>query len=181
MARGWESILVGAGALALIAGPAAGGDHGWQTVADVGVTGLAVSALGASAWQDDWKGAGQWGLSAGATAAETWALKHTIHETRPNERDDHSFPSGHTSVAFASAGYIQQRYGWRAGLPATAVAALVGVARVESHDHHWYDVVAGAALGELNAFVFTSPLNERVQVFPWADSHGAGVSLAARF
>ena len=181
MAGGGRTILVAAGAAALVAGSAAAGDKSWQTVADVGVTGLAVSALGASAWQDDWKGAGQLGLSVGATAAETWALKHTVHETRPNERNDRAFPSGHTSAAFASAGYIQQRYGWRAGLPATAGAALVGVARVESHDHHWYDVVAGAALGELNAFVFTSPLNDRVQVFPWADSHGAGISLAARF
>ena len=170
-----------AGALVLGAGPAGAGDKGWQTVADVGVVGLTATALGASAWQGDWQGTRQLGLSLGATAGETWALKHALPERRPNSADRRSFPSGHTSVSFAAAGYLTQRYGWRAGLPATATAALVGLARVKSHDHHWYDVVAGAALGEITAFVLTSPRDSNVQVVPWADSHGAGFSLAARF
>ena len=181
MARGRAIILAAAGALVLGPGPAAAGDKGWQTVADIGVVGLSAGALGASVWQDDWKGAGQLGLSLGATEAETWALKHTIHETRPNGDNRRSFPSGHTAIAFADAAYLQQRYGWGVGAPATAMAALVGFARVESHDHHWYDVVAGAALGEVTAITLTTRRNQQVRVVPWADSHGAGFSLAARF
>jgi membrane-associated phospholipid phosphatase len=108
-------------------------------VADVGVTGLRGFGSGRfGRGRTTGKGAGQLGLSVGATAAETWALKHTVHETRPNGKDERSFPSGHTSVAFASAGYIQQRYGWQAGLPATAVADA-GRRRPgrEATYHHW--------------------------------------------
>ena len=84
-------------------------------------------------------------------------------------------------MSFAAAGYLQQRYGWRYGLPAAGVATLVGLARVESKDHHWYDVVAGAAVGETTAFVLTKRRDANVQVLPWASGHGAGVSLHARF
>ncbi|WP_293907616.1 phosphatase PAP2 family protein [Phenylobacterium sp.] len=170
-----------AAALAGAAGPAAASGHGWQTVADVGLAGLLASAAGATAYEHDWKGAEQLGLSLAATEAETWGLKHAFPERRPNGSDRRSFPSGHTSLSFAAAGYLQQRYGWEAGLPAAAVAGLVGFARVKSHDHHWYDVVAGAAIGEATAFLLTSKHDDKVQILPWADSHGAGFSLAARF
>ena len=176
----WRISGLATAALAL-AGPTAASDRSWQAVADIGVVSLTVGALGASAWQGDWKGASELGLSVGATAAETWGLKHAFPETRPNRDNRRSFPSGHTAVAFAEAGYLQQRYGWQVGLPAAALATLVGVARVQSHDHHWYDVVVGAALGEVTAFVITQPKDGSVQVFPWADSHGGGLSLAARF
>jgi membrane-associated phospholipid phosphatase len=168
-------------ALALAAGPAAASDHGWQVVGDTGVIALTAAALGTTAYEKDWTGAKELGLGVGATAATTWGLKYAVHERRPNRDNRHSFPSGHTSVAFAEAGYLQQRYGWEVGLPATAMATLVGVARVQSHDHHWYDVVAGAAVGEGYALLFTRKHDDSVQVFPWADSHGAGFALAARF
>ncbi|HEX7945528.1 MAG TPA: phosphatase PAP2 family protein [Phenylobacterium sp.] len=173
----------GAAALALLmaGGPAAASDHSWQTVADVGVISLTAASLGTTAWERDWTGAKQLGLDVGATAATTWGLKHAFPEERPNHDNRRSFPSGHTAVSFAEAGYLQQRYGWQVGLPATAMAALVGYARVRSHDHHWYDVVAGAAVGEGYALVFTRPHDQNVRVVPWADSHGAGFALAARF
>jgi PAP2 superfamily. len=80
-----------------------------------------------------------------------------------------------------AAGYLQKRYGWQWGLPATLAASIVGLSRVESRDHHWYDVVAGAALGEVTAYVFTTPRDSNVQFLPWADTHGAGVYVAAKF
>jgi membrane-associated phospholipid phosphatase len=69
-------------------------------------------------------------------------------EFRPSGRLDGSFPSGHTTIAFAAAAAID------AETPARWVpwvvypaAAAVGWARV-SEDRHWLsDVVAGAALG----------------------------------
>lgn len=183
MIRQWRSAaaLGLAASLSLGAVPAAAGDQSWKTAADIGAVGLMATALGTSAYQRDWEGAGALGLTLGATAATTWGLKHGFPERRPDGSDRRSFPSGHTSMSFAAAGYLHQRYGWEAGLPAAVVAGFVGLARVKSHDHHWYDVVAGAALGEATAFLITSPLNDRVQVLPWADSHGGGVSLAARF
>ncbi|MBW8815457.1 MAG: phosphatase PAP2 family protein [Caulobacterales bacterium] len=163
------------------AGPAAASDKGWRTVADVGLGGLAAAALGETAYERDWTGGKELALSLGVTEAETYGLKHAFPERRPNGRNNQSFPSGHTSLSFAAAGYLQERYGWQVGLPATAVATLVGVARVQSHDHHWYDVAAGAAIGELTAHLLTKPHDDNVRFLPWADTQGAGFTLLARF
>lgn len=180
---GFNRTTAGAIALALaaVAGRADASDKSWRTVADVGVGGLAAVALGETAIEHDWDGAKDLGLSLGVTEAATYGLKHAFPEQRPNGRGDRSFPSGHTALSFASAGYLQERYGWQVGLPATAVATLVGIARVQSHDHHWYDVVAGAALGEATAHFLTKPHDDKVRFLPWADSQGAGFALLARF
>ncbi len=162
------------------ASPAAAGD-GWRTAADAGVAGLAILAAGKTTAESDRAGAGQLALSLGATAGSAAVLKRALPEMRPNGRNDRSFPSGHTAVAFAAAGYLHQRYGWEWGVPAAAIATMVGVARIRSHDHHWYDVVAGAALGEATAFLITKPRDDGVVIMPWTTRSGAGVSLAARF
>lgn len=165
-----------------LAGPAcAASDHDWRVASDVGEASLAAIAIGATAQQGDWSGGRQLALSLAVTEAGTYGLKHALPETRPNGRNNRSFPSGHTSISFASAGYLHQRYGWKVGVPATLAAGLVGLARVEAHEHHWYDVVAGAALGEATAFIITQPHDHGVMLTPWADSHGAGFGLNARF
>jgi len=145
----------GLAAIGLALQPAAASDQDWKTAADIGAAGLMFTALGASVYQQDWSGAQQLGLSLGATAAMTYGLKHAFPVRRPDGSDLRSFPSGHTSMSFASAGYLQQRYGWQAGLPAALAAGFVGFARVQSHDHHWYDVTAGTVLGEATAFLIT--------------------------
>ncbi len=175
------SALVLATIGAVAAHPARASDHDWRVASDVGQVSLVALALGATVEQRDWSGGKQLALSLAATEAETYGLKHAFPETRPNGRNNRSLPSGHTSIAFASAGYLHQRYGWRVGLPATLAAGLVGLARVEAHEHHWYDAVAGAALGEATAFIITRPRDDRVMLTPWADSHGAGFALNARF
>lgn len=177
----WTGVSIAAALAVATAGPAWAGDHGWSQASDVGVAALMAAAFGTSTLRQDWKGDEALGLSVGATALETWALKETIHERRPNGRNDKSFPSGHTSVSFAAAGYLQERYGWQAGLPAAALATFVGVARVKAHQHHWYDVAAGAALGETTALLLTHPVDSNVRVLPWAGAGGGGVAVMARF
>ncbi len=161
--------------------PAMAAHKDWKSVADVGVVGLESFALGRAAYEQDWKGVKQFGLTLGVTAGATAGLKSAFPEMRPDRSDDRSFPSGHTSSSFAAAAFLQRRYGWQWGLPATLVAGVVGLARIESKDHHWYDVVAGAALGEASAYLFTTPHDTDVQFLPWADSHGAGFTMAKRF
>jgi membrane-associated phospholipid phosphatase len=156
-------------------------DHDWKVASNVGQASLVALALGDSIVQKDRTGGEQLALSLVATEAETYGLKHAFPERRPNGRDNRSFPSGHTSISFASAGYLHQRYGWKVGLPATIAAGLVGVARVEAHEHHWYDVVAGAAIGEATAFLITRPKDGKVILVPWADGHGGGFGLYAKF
>lgn len=81
-----------------------------------------------------------------ATWAVTWALKVSINAERPNGHC-YSFPSGHTSTAFAVAPVICRHYGIWAGISAYTLASITALARVEDSMHHPRDVLAGAAIG----------------------------------
>jgi len=175
---GWG--LVGSCALAL-AHPAHASDKGWDDAATIARDALVVAALGVPVAQGDWNGALQAGGSLALAKGATYILKESIHEQRPDKSDRRSFPSGHTSVAFAAAATLENRYGWKAGLPAHIAAAFVGVARVQADKHHWHDVAAGALIGELSGLLLTRKRNDRVQLFPWAEPSGAGVALGMRF
>lgn len=93
-------------------------------------------------------------VSFGINAVVTYSLKHTIHEMRPDGTDNHSFPSGHTAVAFCGATTLMHEYRkvspW-IGVAGYAVATTVAVDRVRRNRHHWGDVVAGAAIGVASA------------------------------
>lgn len=163
-----------------MATPAIARESFWRTYADVGAIGIPVAAGVITLAKDDRSGLVQLGLTEGSSLLVTQALKLSIDSKRPNG-GDHSFPSGHTTTAFAGAGYLRVRYGWRVGLPFELLAATVGFARVQSRDHHWYDVVAGAAIGEGAAQIFTHRLNPNVRVVVAGDTQGGLVSLSARF
>lgn len=130
-------------------------DKGFKTASDVLAFALPAVAAGTSLVQDDTAGLFQLARAEAATLATTALLKLTVHETRPNGRDDKSFPSGHTSVAFAAAQYMQMRGGSRFGVPAYMAATLVGYSRVRADEHHWKDVLAGAAIGIASSYYFT--------------------------
>ncbi len=63
-----------------------------------------------------------------------------------NNGYEHSFPSGHTAVAFATASSLAEINPNKKWIYYGS-AALVGWSRVESRAHTWKDVLAGAALG----------------------------------
>ena len=78
------------------------------------------------------------------------ALKAVVNEERPDHSDNKSFPSGHAAMAFAAARSIDKEFRKESiwiPIAGYAVATAVGVERVVNDRHHWYDVVAGAALG----------------------------------
>jgi hypothetical protein len=75
------------------------------------------------------------------------ALKYSVQRERPDQSNNHSFPSGHSASAFATAGVLQRHYGWKVGVPATAVAAYVATSRVHDNRHYLSDVIFGAAMG----------------------------------
>ena len=160
---------------------ASAGDAGWATASDVGRDVLVVAALGLPTAKGDWNGLAEAGGSLALAGGTTYLLKQAIDERRPDGSDNNSFPSGHTSISFASAATLEKRYGWQVGAPAFAVASFVGVARVEARKHYWYDVVAGAALGTASGFLITDKLNDRVRLVPWGDPTGGGVTVAVRF
>ncbi len=78
------------------------------------------------------------------------ALKAMVKEERPDHSDNQSFPSGHAAMAFAAARSIDKEFRkdciW-IPIAGYAAATAIGVERVASDRHHWYDVVAGAGLG----------------------------------
>ena len=87
-------------------------------------------------------------------AGTTYILKHSIHSMRPDGTDNHSFPSGHTAVAFCGATVLHKEYGkispW-ISVAGYAVATATALDRVRRNRHHWGDVAAGAAIGYLSA------------------------------
>ncbi len=153
----------------------------WDDASSAGRNALVVLALALPAVHHDWTGDLQAGASLAAAFSASEILKHAFPEQRPDRSDRRSFPSGHASASFAAAATLQNRYGWQVGIPAQLVAAFVGFSRIEARKHHWYDVVAGAGIGEASGFLITSKRNDSVRVLPWGNMHGAGVSLATRF
>ena len=95
------------------------------------------------------------------TLGVTYALKWTVRKERPNGENNLSFPSGHTSVAFASAAFIQRTYGWKWGIPAYGLATYVGYTRILVKKHDKWDVLAGALIGTGIAYWFTRPSARR--------------------
>jgi membrane-associated phospholipid phosphatase len=99
------------------------------------------------------------GVEVGAyllTDSLTSGLKDWTSRQRPDKSSDRSFPSAHTSQAFALAtlsnrnlDYIDVPWGLRRPLQVTNIAVASGVAwaRVEGQRHYPSDVLFGAALG----------------------------------
>ena len=99
-----------------------------------------------SVWADVTAVAG----SAAVNAAATEILKHSVHARRPDGSSLDSWPSRHTSWAFAilgSAGYRAARYSgwWLVG--AHTAANIVALQRVAAGRHYPTDVLGGAATG----------------------------------
>ena len=108
----------------------------------------------------------------------------TPSRSRPSARGPtairDSFPSGHASTSFATAMVLQEHFGWKAGVPAFAVAAYTAVSRVAANQHWASDVVFGAAVGLASGRTVTIQLREtRVTVAPLAVPGGGGVLVTA--
>ena len=95
----------------------------------------------------------------------TLGLKYTINRQRPYEKypgiifpysieTDPSFPSGHTSMAFATATTLSLEFKkWYVVVPAYAWAAGVGYSRMYLGEHYPSDVIAGAVVGAGSAWL----------------------------
>jgi membrane-associated phospholipid phosphatase len=140
---------------------------------------LPATAAGLTVYNKDTEGMIQLGESAALALGVSYALKYTIDETRPNG-EDHSFPSNHASIAFASAEFMRKRYGLDYGIPAYLAAAFVAYSRVEADQHYVHDVLAGAAIGILSSYLFTQPY-KNLQVSLDVDHDYYGIMLSWMF
>ncbi len=100
------------------------------------------------------------------------SIKLVAQRTRPNGSNNQSFPSGHTSNAFALATVAERHYGWKIGVPAYLLAGAMGASRMKQDMHYFSDVVAGATLGYIVGRTVV-----RVNNRPLADGSGRGASL----
>lgn len=107
----------------------------------------------------------------------TFVLKRIINQRRPGgSKDRNSFPSGHTTTAFAFAGVIgnehpqQKWYGY-------ALASFVGLSRINDNVHYIHDVVMGASIGL--AFSESLKIASPISFLPYSD--GAILSFNQTF
>jgi len=73
-------------------------------------------------------------------------LKRIVDRKRP-DGSSFSFPSGHTSASFTTAGMIWYHLGPKWGVPTELGATYVGLSRLQENKHYLSDVIAGAILG----------------------------------
>lgn len=99
-------------------------------------------------------------------------IKPLVSRERPDQSNDHSFPSGHSATSFATATVLRQEWGWKAGLPAYAVAAYTGISRVHNRRHYVSDVVFGATVGVLSGRAVTIGRDELTFALSVGPTHG---------
>ena len=80
--------------------------------------------------EDDYEGSWQLIKTGVVSRVAVEGLKFAVDKDRPDSSGNDSFPSGHTADSFAAATFIQQRYGWKWGVPAYIAATFVGYSRV---------------------------------------------------
>jgi membrane-associated phospholipid phosphatase len=162
--------------------------------------GITPLALGAWSWHagDDGRAMEVAGESLAATFVATQTLKIVTHRERPDQSNNDSFPSGHTSWAFAGATYIgrfvDQQWDSKLGYLAWLPASYVGLNRLEGNKHWASDVAFGALLGTVltnwiwNAHyganehaIFAQHARTAWNMAPFTDGEAVGLSLTASF
>lgn len=104
------------------------------------------------------------GESVAASVFITIALKETIKRDRPftsypeieklSSAGGYSMPSGHTSIAFATATSLSMAYPkWYVIAPSFVWASAVGYSRMHLGVHYPTDVVTGALIGSGSAYL----------------------------
>ena len=166
---------------ALACGAASHAGSGKENQADVLMIALPAAAYLVTLDRKDRPGAWSLTKSLGVSAATTLALNALIDKDSPNGDSAHAFPSGHTTIAFSSAAFVQRRYGWRPGIPAYLAASYVGWLRVDTDDHDAADVLGGAAVGILSSWLLTKPFGDDFQVSAWGGAKAAGIRLRYRW
>lgn len=155
-------------------------------------------AYGHFAGDDKAKAVAMDGVTASVIAGGLIAplVKFTVGRVRPAQSThtfqfkpfsgSESFPSGHTTQAFAVASVIAAHYDqwWVQGL-SYGLAGVVGYSRIEQNAHYASDVVAGAIIGTVvgRAVVHRhdQPKPGAVAIAPYYDSHASGLMFSKDF
>ncbi len=150
---------------------------------------LGVYATGLATGSDDWRRTGRLLFeSISYSGISVMAFRYVFGRSRPYEGNSEwdfnwfetsneiqSFPSGHTTVAFALSTVLAEEIGgvW-AGIAFYGMASMTAYARVRNNQHWVSDVVAGAGLGLVTGFHVISQERARER---GNSSPGTGLSI----
>jgi membrane-associated phospholipid phosphatase len=135
------------------------------------------------------------------SGAVTGAAKLLLHKHRPSSGGsgdirwggpalspgDLSFPSGHSTCAFAVATVVASEYRDTPMIPllAYSAAALCAFSRLNDNAHYFSDVIVGSAIGHFTARTILArhggDVPGRLTIAPEVSSRGIGMSLLCRF
>lgn len=112
-------------------------------------------------------------IALGSAMTFTYIMKYTINRERPYDKHPEinsfyrdftaSFPSGHTTSAFATATSLTMLYPeWYIIIPAYSYAILVGYSRMHLGMHYPTDILVGAIIGSGFA-ILSHKLNKLVK------------------
>lgn len=121
---------------------------------------LPIAALSTVWIKGDGEGGKQWLRDTIIAEVVVTALRVGFNQTSWGERpngNEYGFPSGHAGFVFSQAGFLQERYGWKFGVPALVAASAVAYIRVDQDKHYWRDVLVGGALGYGAALLTVTP------------------------
>lgn len=133
-------------------------------------------------------------LSLLITKYTTNILKGLVDKPRPNLQNNNSFPSGHTSAAFASATVLYEEFKESSPLLAYSgyiFASATACLRMANNAHWLSDVLFGAALGvTITKLVYhfdylfdwnPFEIKENINLTPMITPEGMGLGLAIKF
>ncbi len=112
------------------------------------------------------------------TTLSTFTLKYINQRERPNSKNRHSMPSGHTSTMFATATSLTYSYGADIGVPAYLLATLTAISRMSDNAHWLSDTAAGAFIG---IFWGRAVAKHHISIAPEVDFAQSSFSLNCRF
>jgi membrane-associated phospholipid phosphatase len=168
--------------LGLHAGTAAA-ESGDLLASDIVTALTPIAAFGIAYFKDDDEGEKQWLRDTGLALVVNTTLRVAFNQTSLGERPNggsYGFPSGHAGFMFSQAGFLQERYGWRYGLPALVLATGVSYVRVREEKHYWRDVIAGGAVGYGVALITVTPENA-VHIAPVFGPDWLGIRFSRSF
>ncbi len=110
----------------------------------------------------------------------TVLLKTAACTESPNG-EDWAWPSGHVSSSMVVATVMNDAYGPLVGVPLFGLTGLVAVERMDSGEHHFSDVVFGAALGWVVAETIMKDQPPEIaggHIVPYVDPYGRNAGVA---
>jgi len=136
------------------------GQQDTSFVGDILAGVIPASGFALSYFRGDTEGEKQWLRNLAVNQILTSAARLGFNETSLGKRPDGSgygFPSGHVALVASGASFLQERYGWKYGVPAWLLTGYVAWNRVDNGHHHWRDVVASSVLAFGVGKLFVTP------------------------